>query len=93
MFAVKPQTSSWTSAHAQGYFSVIILVLVEFDGFTLSLVLRGPSVVGATLVLQASILKEPPVSLPRGSRFCASYVSPRYPSYGLTDAAPHEGRH
>jgi hypothetical protein len=37
MFAVKPQTSSWTSAHAQGYFSATILVLVAFEGFTLSL--------------------------------------------------------
>jgi hypothetical protein len=36
MFAVKPQTSSWTSAHAQGYFSATILMLVAFDGFTLS---------------------------------------------------------
>jgi hypothetical protein len=29
-----PQTSSWTSARAQGYFSATILVLVTFDGFT-----------------------------------------------------------
>jgi hypothetical protein len=36
MFAVKPQMSSWTSAHAQGYFSATILMLVAFDGFTLS---------------------------------------------------------
>jgi hypothetical protein len=29
-----PQTSYWTSAHAQGYFSATILVLVAFEGFT-----------------------------------------------------------
>jgi hypothetical protein len=40
MFAVKPQASSWTSAHAQGYFSAIILMLVAFDGFTLSCATR-----------------------------------------------------
>jgi hypothetical protein len=32
-----PQPSSWTSAHAQGLFSATILMLVAFDGFTLSL--------------------------------------------------------
>jgi hypothetical protein len=31
-----PQTSSWTSAHPQGYFSATILVLMTFDDFTLS---------------------------------------------------------
>jgi hypothetical protein len=31
-----PQMSSWTSAHAQGYFSATFLMLVAFDGFTLS---------------------------------------------------------
>jgi hypothetical protein len=34
MFADKPQTSSWTSAHAQGYFSATILEYLAFDGFT-----------------------------------------------------------
>jgi hypothetical protein len=37
MFAVKLQTSSSTSAHAQGYFSAPILVQLAFDGFTLYL--------------------------------------------------------
>jgi hypothetical protein len=36
MFAVKPQTSSWTSAHAQGYFSATILEYLAFEGFALS---------------------------------------------------------
>lgn len=31
------QTSSWTSADAQGYFSATILVLVALDGFTFPL--------------------------------------------------------
>ena len=38
-----PQMSSWTSAHAQGYFSATFLMLVAFDGFTLSLCCRAQS--------------------------------------------------
>jgi hypothetical protein len=56
--------------------SPTILVLVEVDGFNLLLILRGPLSAGhRALLLQASILKEPPVSLQAALSFCASYVS------------------
>jgi hypothetical protein len=56
-----PQTSSWTSAHAQGYFSATILVLVVFDGFALSPCYRDTAAgaqigVGAPLVLSGAAM-------------------------------------
>ena len=73
--------------------SPTILVLVEVDGFNLLLILRGPLSAGhCALLLQASILKEPPVSLQAAPVFALVMSAPSYPSYGLTDAAPHEAR-
>ena len=42
-------------------------IVLRFEGSTLLLFLRPPSVVGAALLLQASILKEPPKFAPGGS--------------------------
>jgi hypothetical protein len=41
MFAVKRYKRGSTPAHAQGYFSATILVVVTFDGFTLPPCYRG----------------------------------------------------
>jgi hypothetical protein len=56
--ASSPQTSSWTSAHAQGYFSATILEHLAFEGFTLSDCFRGTAAKSRALRFELARLSD-----------------------------------